>query len=678
MGFYGKVTNLTNASLNFDKIYPNKFFMNSSIDMDSILIGRYVLVEYDTQGFYPEVTTDGTNWYFLSQSTPIKFLAAGIRGFLIDSQENLEKVYQQDIDKNYIYENEIVIKKVNDDWEFYKSNGENFIYITTISNAENLSTYDLNYELDKKTTDKFSKPFDSTVYVKTKKDGVIQYLAIAELNSVVPSFEIVPIAPTENPNVPEFEKQSNNNVLYKLKVQPSWGFRIAMNEDYSDVQIERTRINDSGDTEYYNNSTNEWTTEKATIPAAIYFNSDGFDPEKSNTIDITSPNTITVRPTGKSGNKYIIGVNEKGEPIEEEAPDIQELSISLPIIGNTISKVWDVVYGENRDSSEDKSLAGKFNAINEVKSGKILIKSNDNKLIGLDVEDDNNWISTSFSDDKSNLTISHKINEKLQENNKLQELDYYENQDDINENTILIPTPIIDKAGHVIGYNKTAAKIEAGDKINIENVEEDGIEISHEIIPDNGSTIIHQFSLKKPKKSEYKTDEEYEEAFSVWQDRMSSFSTRLQVGFGEYEGVDKYGHVYQIYKTKYSQLPFQSFSTIKNEDNTKQIVADYSDELNLKTDNLINIDIEDNETENNITVSHAKVDAFSKEEANFNDKGEKTLSLYGINSEANNIIDLGNNNSFTTYQLTINDAGHIVGFIPYTIQCSGSSWIEIV
>ena len=232
-----------------------------------------------------------------------------------------------------------------------------------------------------------------------------------------------------------------------------------MNENYSDVQIERTRTNENGDTEYYDNTTDGWTEKQTTIPAAIYFNSDGFDPEKSNTIDTTNPNTISVRPTGKSGNKYIVGVNEKGEPIEEEAPDIQELSISLPIIGNTISKVWDVVYGEDRRSGEDDSLAGKFNAIDKVKNGEILIKSNDNKLIGLNIEDDNNWISTSFSDDRSNLTISHKINENLRENNKLQDLEYYENQDNIDEDTISIsiPTPMIDKAGHVTGYNDTLA-----------------------------------------------------------------------------------------------------------------------------------------------------------------------------------------------------------------------------
>ena len=632
MGFYGKVNNLTNASLNFDKIYPNKFFMDSSTDMDSILIGRYVLVEYDTQGFYPEVTTDETNWYFLDQSTPIKFLKTGIRGFLIDSQGNLEKVYQQDIDNNYIYKNEIVIKKLGDDWEFYKSDGEKFIYITTISNAENLSFYNLNYELDKQTTNEFNKPFDSTVFVKTKKNEEIQYLAIAELNSVVPSFEIVPIPPSENPNILEFDKKASTNVLYKLKVQPQWGFRIAMDEDYSDVQIERTRINENGKTEYYNNLENKWTTEKVTIPAAIYFNSDGFDPEKSNTIDTTNPNTISVRPTGKSGNKYIVDVNENGEPIEEEAPDIQELSISLPIIGNTISQVWDIVYGEKRDSSEADSLVGKFNAIDGVEKGKILIKSLDNKLIGLNInggveninefynelqelansdfededaflvafsnllerykylynKDDDQWISTrilNFTDsyvDEPSLEIKHKIlpdELELSDANILNKIPFEEDlQNGIIEGktNILIKEPLIDKAGHVIAYTKGAVQVATDSYIN-SNFSDNCLALEHADVGINEITSS-DVDLNKPR---YSTDEEQSAALEKWENNINNITMQKIT-------KDNKGHISQIESTKYI-LP-HSYQTIKVNNDEALCPNGIQEELKIITDNVIQID----------------------------------------------------------------------------------------
>ena len=48
---------------------------------------------------------------------------------------------------------------------------------------------------------------------------------IAELNTVVPTFDIVPDAPTLAPVMPHFD-QDSSNIYYKLHMQPSWGFRI--------------------------------------------------------------------------------------------------------------------------------------------------------------------------------------------------------------------------------------------------------------------------------------------------------------------------------------------------------------------------------------------------------------------------------------------------------------------
>lgn len=642
MGFYGKVTNLTNASLNFDKIYPNKFFMDSSIDMDSILVSRYVLVEYDTQGFYPEVKQDASteDWYFFYDSTygnKITFLKTGIRGKIIDSNDIIEEVYEE----GNLYLNEIVVEKVTDyNWIFYKptlikEEGKEdkvelikYASIETKTKIEEMSFYDLNYELDKAITGKaFNKPFDSTVYVKTKKDGEIQYLAIAELNSVVPSFNLTVKPPQKNgqPGQPYFDKDSTN-VLYNLHMYTQPGIRIKETD-------------------------------------GINFNKKGFDSTVKDYRD-NSEDKITLTLSGQSGIIYDNNVSGGNQP-----PDILELAINLPSIGNTIGEVWDIVYGENRDESEEDSLVGKFNAIDKVENGKILIKSNDNKLIGLNIEDDNNWISTSFSDDKSNLTISHKINEKLQENNKLQELDYYENQDNIDEDTISIPipTPRIDKAGHVIGYNDTLAQFVSNNRIVIkkDSKDQNKIIIEHDLVNPASVEPIVPISLAKPKREENESDEEFEKRKKLWQDNMNQYFTKTDVV------VETFGHVTQINKTKYTDLPIEAFSTIKTNDNNSLSAIDYQDELNLTTDNILNTSADIDKKA--IIISHNRIDNFNSE-TGFGDDGKKTLSIVGNISE--NTIDLSNN-KFTTYQLTINDAGHIVGFIPYTVQYSGSSWIDI-
>jgi hypothetical protein len=55
---------------------------------------------------------------------------------------------------------------------------------------------------------------------------------IAELNTVVPTFDISADAPTLSPITPHFDINSTD-VYYKLHWQPQWGLRIK--ENSSDV-----------------------------------------------------------------------------------------------------------------------------------------------------------------------------------------------------------------------------------------------------------------------------------------------------------------------------------------------------------------------------------------------------------------------------------------------------------
>jgi hypothetical protein len=92
-----------------------------------------------------------------------------------------------------------------------------------------------------------------------------------------------------------------------MKVKP------AENKDESDVKISDKNGNYDG---------------------AIYYNKAGFNKEKTNYVD--KLDEINVTPTGVSGKKYG----------DKTAPDIQEISIILPSLGNTINDIWNIVYGE--------------------------------------------------------------------------------------------------------------------------------------------------------------------------------------------------------------------------------------------------------------------------------------------------------------------------------------------
>jgi hypothetical protein len=66
MSFYGNISNASRTNLTFDKVYPNRATMDSAVKDDGVMIGRYVLVEYN----------DGTEpkrlEFFLKKSDSIK------------------------------------------------------------------------------------------------------------------------------------------------------------------------------------------------------------------------------------------------------------------------------------------------------------------------------------------------------------------------------------------------------------------------------------------------------------------------------------------------------------------------------------------------------------------------------------------------------------------------------
>jgi hypothetical protein len=471
MGFYGNITNTTRTQFSFDATYPSRYEMDTQVANDGVYVGRYVLVEYDKDikgslSGIPQVykiTTDGLNKDFA-----LSISADFIVGEKEDGEGNtvnptiIRCITEQDrkdiADGKLKYTDNLIEQgtvlrvpgELNDDGkpiynlvansgthkdpkdslsdEYWVATGNEQFVITMMAEDEqgrpvkqyttftgalweslgdsSQDSFTLNFTRDKQYY-KTSRGYDSTVWQKVLDKGYEKYVMVAELNTIVPTFDITADAPTIVPLRPHFDVDSTN-VYYKLHWQPTWGLRIRSSEPDTQVPqydtegkpIAATILSSNSRVEYPSDENTHWTrtefdkttnskkvlyaqynetggidwVEKApendppVLNAAIYYNRDGFDPDKVSkswdrkylhqlglggrrdpAVDPdVSPSEdkgfvaegITIAPTGLSGNTY---ANHNGVATPEV--DTQELSIMLPSIGDAISDVWDLVYG---------------------------------------------------------------------------------------------------------------------------------------------------------------------------------------------------------------------------------------------------------------------------------------------------------------------------------------------
>lgn len=279
-------------------------------------------------------------------------------------------------------------------------------YLTEVpvagSTVDNYPAHYLNFTIDRESYPSARRGYDSTVWQKIIRDNKDEYVMIAELNSVVPSFDIEADAPTENPLAPHFDADSTN-VYYKIHMQPQWGLRTKAASNLYRLPLLNTRgefisgrsdartldkvlypsdqkgmwkrhaydkYEDKITTSYYDAMTGNWVeseNEDTNFDTAIYFNKPGFDVAKitysSDLIDKAqkgynkniadsgwiNENKIELTPTGRSGVLY----SKHDGTVEKDAQeDMQELSIMLPTIGDSIAQMWDLVYGGRKTNLE--------------------------------------------------------------------------------------------------------------------------------------------------------------------------------------------------------------------------------------------------------------------------------------------------------------------------------------
>ena len=429
MGFYGNITNTSRTQFQFDRTFPNRTVMDQFIGTDGVYIGRFVLVEYDK-----DLAKD---WCVTAY---MKTDANKVRRFY--TGKDISDTSEIGYDNNNIAPGKYIrvpgsFKDVDGTWISYnlddESITEDYLYlikpqtgditpintdlVTSKGAAEN--DYIINYDLDRKNYGG-GRGYDSTVWQKVYADGKETYVMIAELNSVVPTFDVSADAPTMSPVAPHFDVDSTN-IYYRVHWQPTWGLRVksaaptitVKPTDNDGSTINGNNITMSVKTAeklptdemtywtrsayntatgelnnyYYMPSTNQETLatsgqwrknegvvpQSAGIPAAIYYNKAGFDPAIITYSDEGIEDKIAIEPTGLSGYKY--NVHNKTGAVEAQV-DTQELSILLPSIGNSIAKMWDLIYGD-----EEVNASKKRNTYLDWSVGSIVPNTNGLRLV---------------------------------------------------------------------------------------------------------------------------------------------------------------------------------------------------------------------------------------------------------------------------------------------------------
>lgn len=401
--FYHNIGGNTSASnFNITRIYPNKEELLLNASTDGIYPGSYVLVDYDKD--YNPAVYDSTSekWSFdpsfaykLGWETEADdyYEPTSEHYLLLSTNPNTgQEIY-------YLYSDDI-IEEVDD--PFYGSSTkalkitkDTVIYVehytgesgksayhydfyrcigkaTSIIDGENprpeyaefkkleenewsfnqetgivktgLDAYTENYQKDKAAYGNIGRGYDGTVWQKAIIKGSQSYVQIAELNSAVPTFSFNLVKPEEDGMSPYVDYNISSNMYYEMYDSPHWGFRV------KDANYINTRTTDSTNYPHEDGS-----------DLAIYWNEKGFNPAIIGEDKENTTNFIKVDSTGISGRKY----GRVSDPDNQTTgEDIQELSIILPDLGNTISNIWDIVYGNEEvnkykwNLNKDLSLGG--------------------------------------------------------------------------------------------------------------------------------------------------------------------------------------------------------------------------------------------------------------------------------------------------------------------------------
>jgi hypothetical protein len=248
VSFYGNITNTARTTFSFDKFYANRYEMDLRAGLDKIMIGRYVLVEYDNstnrdyflslfKSYVPEEKSteeeeEDKDTEQEDEEEEEKELKIGFytsKNAEIDTRVKLGNIISGiTVTKNLIIiipPSQNSVDEILENDEFWLCTGEDeegYAAFEFISKSD--KDYLLNYGIDTAFYGN-GRGYDSTVWQKVFSNGSERYVKVAELNTITPIFDLAADAPTTVPLTPHLDTDSTN-VYYKLHWQPSWGFRV--------------------------------------------------------------------------------------------------------------------------------------------------------------------------------------------------------------------------------------------------------------------------------------------------------------------------------------------------------------------------------------------------------------------------------------------------------------------
>lgn len=337
-GFYGNITNSVKTNMTFARKYSSRYQMEQNMQSDAVMSGNYVLIEY------------GLSWDDTIISNDVFVMLYYVNGVYstspdgkIDLKVTTGQIYRKVALESWVqdYQGKDLTHYYTNEYLIGREGG----FLEPVIDEED--DYTKNYNIDKAAYVNIGRGWDSTVWQKTYDVlGQAKYVMVAELNSVVPTFNVSVDAPTEIPLSPHFD-EAGTNIMYNLHMQPSWGIRI---KEYN--QSESDYLNDDNfktSRTFYTYDTNNKVinaeTKTKEVPLDVYFNRAGFDSEKSKEVSLN--NEIKLTPTGISGKYYNDPNHGPTASLVAQQADILELSFILPELGNTISKMWDIFYEKN-------------------------------------------------------------------------------------------------------------------------------------------------------------------------------------------------------------------------------------------------------------------------------------------------------------------------------------------
>lgn len=471
MGFYGNITNTSKTTFSFDKIYANRLEMdNACANGDGVFLGRYVLVEY---GYIFDVTDEAWTDERVGMSS-------------------ITTIYDHPTDRSNLHvipwvENKLVKIKYNST-RYYKYKASiisgkpvwHLMRGTYDTSVKDDDLYEVNYKIDR---DVYHRGYDSTVWIKQFINNEEKYIQIAELNTVIPIFNLEPIMPydpyspveitvdTYQPNIYYYFNGSEYVISidnYVAGRQYYVAHTVADGEGEGNrYEIPYAKINseDSNNISYNIQVPTNYVLNLD--PNNINFNLAGFDP---NTHNYSSEADEIKYIYGSTGYPYYKNpeTGMSGNDLEPNTcNDVKSLIINLPGLGNAACRVYDLLYGEERQLNYHiDNVSGALNRLNK-KLNSINLEANKLLYTSPEVDDDtgdkiiksaeilgDSWINYKATNDTDNKLTQFKLSHTLIElDNKT--IAPNANQTPKFGETIEIPSFTIDDCGHVISQSET-------------------------------------------------------------------------------------------------------------------------------------------------------------------------------------------------------------------------------